>query len=506
MKTLSQFFKSIVLFSSFLALSVCSHEAYAHPMGNFSINHYSKIEVGAKKINVRFLIDFAEIPTVTLKGEEDTNSDGKISDLEMKSYLDREAPKLLEKLSLAIDGKPAPLTLQGVKQEFREGAGGLQTTRLSLSLTASTPANLSSSHTIVYKDTNYTERTGWKEIVAISSASIKLTQNSASSFDRSKELTSYPTDPGNAPPQQTEATLTVMIGGTSALIVSKKAEPTVPKIEKNAGLSSTPQDPFTQSISTKQLSLGVVLISLGLAFVFGAFHALAPGHGKAMVAAYLVGARGTIKHAFFLGGVVTITHTIGVFLLGVLTLAAAKYVVPEKFYPFLSGISGISIVIVGATLFWQRLKLVMKSTENNSHEHTHDHDPAHDHYHAHDGGHDHGDGHHHHHMPIDAEVSLKSLLVLGLTGGALPCPSALVVMLSAIALHRIAFGLALISAFSLGLAAVLVAIGALVVKLKGQIEKLPLEGKLIARLPLVSAALVTIVGIVLVFRSVTGKF
>ena len=510
--------KLIIIFFALILVQLTGMQAHAHPMGNFSINHYSRIEPSGKEINIRYLLDFAEIPTVTLKEDEDKNSDGTISDVEKSDYLLSQTPKILSNLSLAINGMPVVIHLKDSKQEFRAGAGGLQTTKLILNLTAPIQITSSGSAEIKFQDSNYAERTGWKEIVIVPAKSLKLTQNTASTEDRSHELTLYPTDPGIAPPQQTEALMTVTQNGGAFTGSESPEKPMKSVAPSNSAQSATPQDAFTQSISTKELSLGVILISLGLAFVFGAFHALAPGHGKAMVAAYLVGSRGTVKHALFLGGVVTITHTIGVFLLGILTLAAARYVVPEKFYPLLSGLSGVSIVIVGASLFWQRLKSVLKAdrhhehahSDEHTHDHSHDHDHSHshdhDHAHSHDGGHDHGDGHHHHHMPDNAEVSLKSLLVLGITGGALPCPSALVVMLSAIALHRIAFGLALISAFSLGLAAVLVAIGIMVVKLKSHIEKLPLEGKLIARLPLVSAALVTIVGMILVFRSITGKY
>ena len=485
--------KSLLAMLLFFALlPAIENRAEAHPMGNFSINHYARIELRSREIKILFLLDFAEIPTVSLKSEEDANGDGTISELEKKIFLEREAKKIASGISLSLNGKPVELKSGEITQEFRPGAGGLPTMRLSQKFSFSLPVSSSASSVVNYRDGNYSERTGWKEIIAIASSGLKFLRSSASTEDRSKELTVYPTDPGVVPPQQTEAEFEIseassskspLINDPSNIPSNSGAVPPVVSKSQVAPATSTPQDAFTQAISKKELGLGVILTSLGLAFLFGAFHALSPGHGKAMVAAYLVGSRGTLKHALFLGGVVTITHTIGVFLLGIITLGAAQYVVPEKFYPILSGLSGLLIVIVGATLLWQRLQ-ALREGEAEEGEEEEQHNP----------------------LPENAQVSLKSLLVLGVTGGIIPCPSALVVMLSAVALHRIAFGLCLIIAFSLGLAAVLTAIGMLIVKLKGSLQRLPIQGKILAKLPIFSAGLVTLVGLILLIRSFSGKF
>ncbi len=470
----------------FIFFSTTEERAFAHPMGNFSINHYSRIELRQGEITIRFLLDFAEIPTVSLKSEEDENSDGTISELEKKTFLEREAKKIAGGLSLILNGKPVVLKSGEITQEFRPGAGGLSTMRLNQNFTFSLPVSASNSGVVKYRDGNYSERTGWKEIVVIATSGLKFLRSTAPTEDRSKELTVYPADPGVVPPQQTEAEFmfSEAVSSKSPLVVPppNKASNAKP-VMQNVSASATPQDAFTQAISKKELGLGVVLTSLGLAFLFGAFHALSPGHGKAMVAAYLVGSRGTLKHALFLGGVVTITHTIGVFLLGIITLGAAQYLVPETFYPILSGLSGLLIVIVGATLLRQRLQALREGEAEHGFEEA-QHNP----------------------LPENAQVSLKSLLVLGVTGGIIPCPSALIVMLSAVALHRIAFGLCLIIAFSLGLATVLTGIGMLIVKLKGSLQRLPIKGKTLEKLPIFSAGLVTLVGLILMIRSFSGKF
>jgi ABC-type nickel/cobalt efflux system permease component RcnA len=233
---------------------------------------------------------------------------------------------------------------------------------------------------------------------------------------------------------------------------------------------------------------------LAVAFGLGAIHAMSPGHGKTIVAAYLVGSRGTPKHAIFLGGMVTFTHTISVFLLGFATLFLSRYVLPERIFPVLGVISGLTIVWIGAALFFRRLHVARH------------HHGGHDHEHHHHGHHHHGDHHHHHdhgghthsHVP-EGEVTLGSLIALGASGGLVPCPSALVLLLSSIALGRVALGLTLLVAFSAGLAVVLMAIGLIVLYAK---HLLP-DGARAAQspvaryLPVASAAVITCAGLLM---------
>jgi len=185
-----------------------------------------------------------------------------------------------------------------------------------------------------------------------------------------------------------------------------------------------------------ELGAGLVLTGLAVAFALGAIHALSPGHGKTIVAAYLVGTHGTPRHALLLGGAVTFTHTISVFLLGFVTLFLSEYVAPQTLNPILAIISGVSIVWIGAMLLVKRVRALK----------------AHHH-------------HHHHHVP-EGDVTLGALLALGASGGLVPCPSAMVLLLSSVSLGRVGLGLVLLVAFSLGLAAVLTAIGLVVLYAK----------------------------------------
>lgn len=246
---------------------------------------------------------------------------------------------------------------------------------------------------------------------------------------------------------------------------------------------------LSQLLNRREVPPGMVLAGLVVAFGLGAMHALSPGHGKTIVAAYLVGARGTIKHAVFLGALVTFTHTISVFFLGFTTLFLSQYVLPEKIYPVLGAISGVSIVWIGGMLLIQRARRL----RGHDHEHAHDHH----HDHPHDHGHDHPHGPHgHSHLP-EGEIRLGSLIALGASGGLVPCPSALVLLLSSVALGRVGLGLLLLVGFSAGLAIVLMAIGVAVLYAKNLLR----DGEATARhpafrlIPVFSAAVIVCIGL-----------
>jgi ABC-type nickel/cobalt efflux system permease component RcnA len=239
-----------------------------------------------------------------------------------------------------------------------------------------------------------------------------------------------------------------------------------------------------------EISWRMMIAGMFVAFGLGAAHALSPGHGKTIVAAYLVGTRGTPKHAIFLAGMVTFTHTISVFFLGLITLFLSEYVLPERIYPVLGAISGLSIVWIGTTLFFKRLRAAGGHL-HAGYPHRHHDSP---------GGlaHHHGDGYVHSHLP-EGEVSMSSLIALGASGGLVPCPSALVLLLSSVALGRLALGLTLLVAFSAGLAIVLMSIGLVVLYAK---HLLPDRDKTahspwFRYLPVASAGIITCTGILI---------
>jgi nickel/cobalt transporter (NicO) family protein len=261
-------------------------------------------------------------------------------------------------------------------------------------------------------------------------------------------------------------------------------------------LQSTPAqtDALTRLLHQQQLTPWMIAVAIGIAFALGAAHALTPGHGKTIVAAYLVGSRGTLKHAAFLGGMVTFTHTVSVFLLGLATLFLFQYVVPQKVTQVLGAISGLSIVAVGGWMLYKRLR---RAQHSQHHDHGHDH---HHHDHPHEHTHSHGPGGHSHtHMP--EEISWSGLVALGVSGGLVPCETALVLLLTAIALRRVGLGLLLLVSFSLGLALVLMAIGVLVIYAKNLLpsgsDGNPFFRPVVQWMPVASAAVVMVLGVVM---------
>jgi ABC-type nickel/cobalt efflux system permease component RcnA len=251
----------------------------------------------------------------------------------------------------------------------------------------------------------------------------------------------------------------------------------------------TQADYLSRLLHQGDLGWSVMLLGMLAAFAFGAVHALSPGHGKTLVAAYLVGSRGTPRHAVFLGLMVTFTHTISVFALGLVTLYLSRFVLPETITPILGAISGIMIVWVGATLLYRRTI----GRKVAPHAHTH-------------GGlaHDHGDGRVHSHVP--EEISVGGLIALGASGGLVPCPSALVLLLTSVSLGRVAMGLTLLVAFSAGLAVVLSAIGLAVLYAKHLLPDSAslTRSKAMRYLPVASAAFIVVVGVVMTWASVRG--
>ena len=271
-------------------------------------------------------------------------------------------------------------------------------------------------------------------------------------------------------------------------------------------------DALSDMLRSKELSLGLIAGALALALFLGAAHGLEPGHGKTIVAAYLIGSRGTVGNALFLGGIVTFTHTFSVILLGLVALFASQYILPEQIFPYLGTASGLLIIGLGTWLLVNHLRgrgfgHSHEEEHHGHHDHSHEeehhghHDHSHEEEHHGHHDHDHEEEHHGHSHETPSKVTLGSLLTLGISGGIVPCPGALVILLLAVALHRIAFGLLLLVAFSVGLAAILIAIGVLIVKARPLVERFSGDGRWIQRLPIASAVVIIVVGCAITLRT-----
>lgn len=484
-----------ILLSSIFIILVLTGLAVAHPLGNFSINQYSRLEVEKSQIKVRQIIDMAEIPTFQATGEIDANKDGMLSSTELEAYTDKITPAYLADLRLSINDSPIALRALSSKTGAPVTSGNLPTLRIEWELVGEFPVtDAASVNRIYFENKNYAERIGWSEIVVSRAGGINVFDSSAFADNLSDELKTYPRDMLTAPLREKSATFSFTTGEVPAKAVG---------LQNRDGHASAAvqKDKFAELINVPEITPSIILFGLLLAFGLGAAHAMSPGHGKTVVGAYLVGTRGTFKHAVFLGMTVTVTHTLGVFALGLITLFASSYILPERLMPFLNFVSGLLVLFIGLTLFKERLFSAFDSKKSLRHHHHHEH--AHDsgEPHIHNGFTHTHNGSTHSHLP-PTEVSWQSLLSLGISGGLLPCPSALVLMLSAISLGRIGYGLLLTLVFSFGLAATLTSVG-LIFLYVGRIFDRPSLSKnpIIKSLPVVSALVISCLGAVICYNS-----
>jgi ABC-type nickel/cobalt efflux system permease component RcnA len=447
---------------AFLFLAVLSRFVFAHPLTNTSVSHYTRLEVSAHSVEVTYVLDLAEVPSYSLLRDWKLDAGSPPDQLQRKA--EEQARLWAHGLEFGAAGTPAEAQFVGAKITLSKGVDGLATMRVESTFTLP-----GATRPLVFEDHNFPERAGWKEIV-IRGAGIESASHAGT--DRSQELTRYPADALASAPQDLRARVDWRAGsGNAPARIVAIAQPAPVPFDTTAqtGPPATEikRDFLSRLLNRKEIGWGWMLVGLAVAFGLGGAHALTPGHGKTIVAAYLVGSRGTMKQAAFLGGMVTFTHTISVFLLGIGTLLFSSYVDAGKASRVMGVISGVAIVLVGASLFFERYRKLRGAGAHHHHHHDQHHDHDHHHHdHQHDDPHQHGHGSHtHSHVP-EGEVTLASLTALGVSGGLVPCPSALVLLLASIALGHVGAGLILLVAFSLGLAGVLMAVGMIVLYAK----------------------------------------
>jgi ABC-type nickel/cobalt efflux system permease component RcnA len=481
----------------------------AHPLGNFSVNRYMRFEAVPGAVEMRYVMDLAEIPSFELLRSWGMERTSPREDLERKAI--DQARQWMGGMVFEIDGKPVKPVFEDAALAISNGAGDLPILRIMSRMRIRGKGGR-----FEYEDHNFEGRAGWKEIVIAATPGVSLQSASHSDRDLSQALTAYPPDPLAAPPQDLRAEFVwrADIPNTTAAPrymkpptpfiraipqpVGPAAPPPAATLAQNAPAGAVIKNDFLSRLLHRQeLPWNMALAALVVAFALGGAHALTPGHGKTIVAAYLVGSRGTLKHAAFLGAMVTLTHTISVFALGLATLFLFRFIVPEKITEVLGVISGLSVALVGAWMLWSRLHGARGRghSHHHSHDHAHDHDHIHAHHHDHD--HHHGPGGHSH-LP-ESDISWRSLVALAISGGLAPCESALVLLLSAISIGRVGLGLLLLLSFSLGLAGVLMGIGVIVLYAKRLLPQHARTGSgpFMRWAPVASAVVVLVLGVIM---------
>ena len=557
---------AVLLAAAALAL-VPAGAASAHPLGNFTVNTADRLVVGQDGLMIVHVVDLAEIPTVQLSQERagvDTDGDGALASSELAAYGDRECDRTGRLLAVTVDDNPVGLETTGAEVTTAPGAAGLATTRL----TCTYDAGARPRGSVRFDDPVARDRNGWREVSAMSTCGA-LVAPSVPEVSPSGLLSDYPEDLLQSPLDVTTARFDVRAdapctaGATGAHGLGEDVV-TARGLDR---LSSA----FTAFLAQPDLTVPFALLSVVAALAFGVLHAMAPGHGKTVMAAYLVGQRGTRRQALQLGAVVTFTHTASVLLLGAV-LALGALAAPELVVPVTEVVSGVLLAAVGGYLLLLAVRRLGTRTGDHDHDHPHDHDHDHDHDqehdrphthddpHAHDpSGHDHPHKHgapHEHdqphdhdrlrsavphqaapvaapvrslgavavmsrpvphshggrthtHAPLpDGRLSWKGLVGMGVAGGLVPSPSALLVLLSATALGRAWFGVVLVAAYGLGMAVTLTVAGLLLLRARALLDRrgwaLGRRQRLVRLLPLGTAGLVVLVGLGLVLRGLAS--
>jgi len=496
-RTRRSLMRSLICFATTAGATVAllafgASAAQAHPLGNFTINHYDGLTLFRDHIEVLAIVDRAEIPTLQTRDAVDTDHDGVLEPAELATAARTQCATLADSIKLTLDGRTLPVATLRNGLELQTGAAGLPTSRLSCTLTVS--ARLDRRSTVNLADTADADHVGWREITA-TGVGVHIQRSPVPAQSISAQLRHYPNDLLSAPLSVRSAALDVA-PGDGPQTTAAFAVPTAGLADRALG---TVTRTFDSLVGSRHLTLGVGVLALLLSLVLGASHAALPGHGKTVMAAYLAGKRGTVRDAALVGATVTVTHTAGVLLLGLL-VTMSETIAGESVLAWLGAVSGALIALIGISL--------LRNARHDRDRHDHDHGAdGHADPHHHHGRHHHDGGHHHDH-PRRSGHSRRTLMGMGLAGGLVPSPSALVVLLGAIALGRTAFGIALVLGYGVGMAATLTAAGLLLVRLgrsgKRLLARKTLDSRVLAFAPVATALLILTVGVSLALRSLAS--
>ncbi|WP_406484108.1 nickel/cobalt transporter [Streptomyces microflavus] len=524
-----------------VASAAVAPAAAAHPLGNFSVNYHTGLVLRPDRIDTRIIVDRAEIAALQERPVVDSDHDDTVSDSESRAYAEEACSGLRKQLHLSLGGKRADWKQSSATLVYENGEAGLKTSRLTCELT--TRADLTEP-TGIRAETDYdTTRIGWHEMTATGQG-VRITRTDVPATSATRELRQYPQDPLASPLDQRTASLRSEPGQGAGAVPAVVAE--LPGAGVISGVLAKVTGAFDSLVGAREITLPVGLLALFLALVLGASHAAMPGHGKTIMAAYLAGRRGTRRDALTVGATVTLTHTAGVLVLG-LALPVSTHLAGETVLMWLGAASGLLVTAIG---LWLLLGAVRGRPQHNHHHHGPGHSHSHvDHQHGHGHHHDHDHGPvtpasahdsaptgelqatpavatlappDHEHHPADTSTaprnarrtSRSGLIGMGIAGGLVPSPSALVVLLGAVALGRTAFGVLLVIGYGLGMATTLTLAGLLLVRLRERIESHdrartlrhhPLLRKLARTGPVITSLLVVAVGLGLTLRAATGN-
>jgi nickel/cobalt exporter len=437
--------------------------ASAHPAGFTSINRYIGVECNAQgRPHVAYLLDFAEFPAYAEIEALDADHDGTVTPAEQRAYLDRRLGPLVEAWTVEVNGLAATARVAESNLEVLPGERGLSTLRIAADVAIVTDRPGDAGGGVVrvrIRDPAFADRSGWREMAAEDSGEATVISGPKA---RPADALAYANPAAGGPPRVDEASFAFRL--RAEVVSSEMASRPAPPVVVDARLSQ-----LSSAMKRARGSPSFSALALALAFALGAAHALSPGHGKAMAAAYLVGGRAGPQEAVLFGISVTVAHTAVVFLVGCLALGLERTVGSDRLLRDLELASAVTIVAVGIVQLSRRWR------EATGDARPHDHAPT---------------------PSLAAKDGPRSMVALGVSSGLTPCPSALAVLLAAIAIHRYGFGLILVLAFSLGVALTLTGTGLMVVMARRLLDRMAGAAPILRWLPVMSSTCVLLIGIV----------
>jgi ABC-type nickel/cobalt efflux system permease component RcnA len=435
-----------------------------------SINRYLGVECNrAGHIRIKYWLDFAELPAYAELDDVDANHDGEVSPDEQRGYLARRVPPLVAQWTVAIDDVRASAHVTASSLEIYPGDNGLSALRIlaDVAVEPSSPAYPTEENLRVFiRDLAFSDRPGWRELTASDTGDAVVVSGSRES---PSSALAYSEAYRDNPPRVNQASFSFRIASGATTRTSGSAIDRIvsvdPRLERIAGaLRSAGDGPV------------FLLVALAIAIALGAAHALSPGHGKALAAATLVGRRAGPRHALMFGAGVALSHTAVVVVMGALAIGMERSMGSDRVFRWLEVASAVAVAAIGLHLLVVRWRALFEESTKEVHEH------------------DSEDGH-----------APRTLIALGASSGLVPCPTALALWLSAIAMHRAMLGLLLVVAFSVGVATTLTAVGLVVLCARNLFARTPATATALKILPLVSAACVAAVGLLLCISSLSAN-
>ena len=531
MRRLRWVFLGVLLAAAFAAPLAGRADTVASLLGNFTINQYCGVQLAKRAVEIHYVVVFGQLPALRELHLADADGNGVTTQAERDAYIGKLAPGFAEGLALRVDGAKVPLRATRWISSLPTEQGGFSL-RVDVDFAGALPAAAEgSTRTLEFTNQNYADRMGWREIVVTPAPGVQVFNTNAYSTSLTGGLTEALQSLPAAGPLD-ERTMHLSFGDTAPLDATRLsgrpgggatvASSTAPASSRKADAPSESNwiaqrtRQLVNAISGRHVEPRIAVLALLGALLLGAVHALSPGHGKTIVGAYLIGSRGTPRHAVFLGLTVTITHTLGVFALGFATLYASRYIVPERLFPILSLISAVLVLVMGLVLLIQRGRVArqppaeLNPATSSGFQFVGPEVAA-------PGGarglifaptgvhvdatmHSHGGGPMHSHLPPGAageKITWGSLLTLGISGGLVPCPSAMVLLLAAVALNKTAYGMLLVVAFSVGLAITLTLVGLAFLYARNRFRRPNSANRWARLLPVASACTIMSVGIAL---------